>query len=113
MRYHPIFRSTCPGLLAILILGLPGVLHAQPGGYSPGQQPVPNAATDASRMPEAGPAIVGGSGATAGPNARNQAITPMPGSRQMEELSEQPGDAARPRPGRIPLPDATPPSSSR
>jgi len=101
------------GLLIIVMMALPGTVHAQPGGYSPGQPPVPNAATDASQMPEAGPAIVGGSGATAGPNARNQAITPMPGSRQMEELSERRGDAARPAPGRIDVPHATPPSSPR
>ncbi len=54
------------------------------------QGPNPNAAKDASQMPESGPAVVGGSGATAGPNYRNQAVVPMPGLRQQDELSERP-----------------------
>jgi hypothetical protein len=53
------------------------------------QGPNPNAAKEASQMSESGPAVVGGSGATAGPNYKNQAITPMPGLRQQEELSER------------------------
>lgn len=70
------------------------VLHAQG----------PNQAIDASKMPESGPAMVGGTGSTVGPNSRNQAVMPMPGLRQQEELSELPRDATllpevRPVPG--------------
>lgn len=57
------------------------VLQAEPGA---------NAVKDASQMTESGPAVVGGTGATAGPNYKNQAIVPMPGLRQQEELSELP-----------------------
>ena len=56
------------------------VLQAEPGA---------NAARDASQMTESGPLVVGGTGATSGPNYKNQAIVPMPGLRQ-QELSEQP-----------------------
>lgn len=50
----------------------------------------PNAAKDASQMPESGPAVVGGTGATAGPNFRNQAVVPIPGMEPQQELSERP-----------------------
>lgn len=66
------------------------------------EQPGPNAAKDASQMPESGPAVVGGTGATAGPNYKNQAIVPMPGLEEHEQLSE------RPPPGPIVLPDIRP-----
>jgi hypothetical protein len=58
----------------------------------------PSQAIDASKMPESGPAVVGGSGATLGPNSKNQAIMPMPGLRQDEELSERPRGATLPLP---------------
>ena len=56
---------------------------------------------DASKLPDSGPLISGGSGATAGPNSKNQAVSPMPG---LQELSERPADSlppppVRPRPG--------------
>ena len=75
-------------LLVVLLAALPltlcvPVLQAQ----GPAQ------AIDASKMPESGPAIVGGTGATVGPNAKNQAVMPMPGVRQDEQLSELPRDA--------------------
>lgn len=54
------------------------------------QGPNPHAAKDASQMQESGPAVVGGTGTTAGPNYNNQAVVPMPGLRQQEELSELP-----------------------
>ena len=57
------------------------VLQAEPGA---------NAAKDASQMGESGPRVVGGTGATAGPNYNNQTVVPMPGLRQQEELSELP-----------------------
>ena len=53
------------------------------------QRPEAGSAIDASKMPESGPLVVGGTGQTAGPNSKNQAITPMPGL-QEEELSERP-----------------------
>ena len=58
---------------------------------------------EASKMPESGPAVVGGSGATLGPNSKNQAIMPMPGLRE-EELSELPRNATLP----LSLPDVRP-----
>ena len=71
-------------------------VHAQPSAGPPG---------DPSRLQESGPAVVGGTGATAGPNSKNQAITPMPGMEQ--ELSERPPDAAlRPLPDVRPAPGA-------
>jgi hypothetical protein len=74
-------------VLVVLVSALPltlcvPVLHAQ----GPAQ------AIDASKMPESGPAIVGGTGATAGPNSKNQAVMPMPGMAEDEQLSERPRD---------------------
>ena len=54
------------------------------------ETPGPRAAMGASQMSESGPMVMGGTGATAGPNYRNQAIVPMPGVRQEEELAELP-----------------------
>jgi hypothetical protein len=76
----------------------------------------PSQAIDASKMPESGPAVVGGSGSTLGPNSKNQAILPMPGLRQDEELSELPRDATLPLPEVRPItgpPRATRTPSSR
>ena len=76
----------------------------------------PSQAIDASKMTESGPAVVGGSGATLGPNSKNQAVMPMPGLRQNEELSELPRDATLPLPVLRPIPGpspATPAPSSR
>ena len=55
------------------------------------QRPEAGSAIDASKMPESGPLVVGGTGQTAGPNSKNQAISPMPGMRE-DELSERPSD---------------------
>jgi hypothetical protein len=76
----------------------------------------PSQAIDASKMTESGPAVVGGSGATLGPNSKNQAVMPMQGLRQNEELSELPRDATLPLPVLRPIPGpspATPAPSSR
>jgi hypothetical protein len=76
----------------------------------------PSQAIDASKMTESGPAVVGGSGATLGPNSKNQAVMPMPGLQQNEELSELPRDATLPLPVLRPIPGpspATPAPSSR
>lgn len=64
----------------------------------------PSQAIDASKMPESGPAIVGGGGATLGPNSKNQAVMPMPGVRRDEELSALPRDAMLPLPEVRPIP---------
>src|SRR5215470_6102137 len=68
------------------------VLHAQGPIQGPAE------AIDASKMPESGPAVVGGTGSTIGPNSKNQAVMPMPGVRQDEQLSELPRDAGLPIP---------------
>jgi hypothetical protein len=76
----------------------------------------PRDAIDASKMPESGPAVVGGTGSTAGPNSKNQAVMPMPGLRQDEELSELPRNATLPLPDVRPIPGpprATPTPSPR
>ena len=57
---------------------------------------------DASKMPESGPLVVGGTGQTTGPNSKNQAITPMPGMRE-EELSERPPETTTPTPDTRPV----------
>ena len=76
-------------MLAVPLAALPillsvSVVQAQPGDAA--------STIDASKMPESGPLVVGGTGQTAGPNFKNQAITPMPGV-QEEELSERPPEA--------------------
>jgi len=83
-------------LAALPILLSAVVVHAQrPGTGNP---------VDVGKVPESGPAVVGGTGATAGPNSKNQALSPMPGLRD-EELSERPPDAAlRPLPEIRPIP---------
>ncbi len=82
------------------------VLHAQG----------PSQAIDASKMPESGPAVVGGTGSTPGPNSKNQAVMPMPGLRQDEEQSELPRNATLPLPEVRPIPGpdrATPKPGTR
>ena len=64
----------------------------------------PAQAIDASRMPESGPAVTGGTGQTVGPNSKNQAVMPMPGLRQDEELTELPRNASLPAPEVRPAP---------
>ena len=66
---------------------------------------------EASKMTESGPAVVGGTGSTMGPNSKNQAIMPMPGLRENEELSELPRDATLPVPEVRPIPG--PPRAKR
>lgn len=86
-------------LLVVLFAALPlalcvPVLHAQG----------PTQAIDASKMPESGPAVVGGTGATTGPNSKNQAVMPMPGVQPDEQLSELPRDATLTPPDVRPVP---------
>jgi hypothetical protein len=76
----------------------------------------PTQAIEASKMPESGPAVAGGNGATLGPNSKNQAVMPMPGMPQTEELSELPRNATLPLPFLRPVPGparATPAPTSR
>src|SRR5260370_17867681 len=72
-------------LAALPVVLSAAVVHAQrPGTENP---------VDVGKIPESGPAVVGGTGATAGPNSKNQALSPMPGLRE-QELSEKPPDSA-------------------
>jgi hypothetical protein len=73
-------------IIAASIAALPILLGVSAGHA---EQPEAGSAIDASKMPESGPLVVGGTGQTAGPNSKNQANTPMPGL-QEEELSERP-----------------------
>jgi hypothetical protein len=66
------------------------------------QRPGTGNPVDVGKIPESGPAVVGGTGATAGPNSKNQALSPMPGLRD-EELSQKPPDSAL-----LPLPEVRP-----
>jgi hypothetical protein len=59
-------------------------------------------------MPESGPAMVGGTGQTVGPNFRNQAVMPMPGTAQDEQLSELPSSATLPPAAVRPVPGPQP-----
>ena len=79
------FAASLAGSLAASLATLlcAGAAQAEPPG-------APNN-IDASKMPESGPLVVGGTGQTAGPNSKNQAISPMPGLRE-EELSERPSE---------------------
>src|SRR5258707_4834098 len=80
-------------LAALPILLSAAVVHAQrPGTGNP---------VDVGKLPESGPAVVGGTSATAGPNSKKQALSPMPGLRD-EELSERPPHSALPPPPEIP-----------
>ena len=85
-------------ILAALPLVLSAaVVHAQrPGTENP---------VDVGKIPESGPAVVGGTGMTAGPNSKNQALSPMPGLRE-QELSEKPRDSALLPPPEVRLPES-------
>src|SRR5262245_28220721 len=96
-------------ILAALLLRFGGALaQAQPSGADN---------IEASKLPESGPAMVGGTGQTVGPNYKNQAVSPMPGLRE-RELSERPPAAVwppssdvRPLPGPPLAPPAATPSA--
>jgi hypothetical protein len=62
-------------LPVLFILAAAATAEAQPQRFN----------SDFSTMQEAGPPVVGGNGATAGPNWKNQAILPMPGSTEIGE----------------------------
>lgn len=46
--------------------------------------------SDFSTTQESGPPVLGGNGATAGPNWKNQAMLPMPGSTEIREVPRYP-----------------------
>ncbi|MCC8431056.1 hypothetical protein LJ725_18935 [Reyranella aquatilis] len=66
--------------LPVLLILATGVAHAQPQRFN----------SDFSTMQESGPPVAGGSGMTAGPNWKNQATLPMPGSQEISELPRYP-----------------------
>jgi len=67
-------------LPALLVLVAAGAAQAQPQRFN----------SDFSTMQESGPPVAGGNGATAGPNWKNQAILPMPGSTEISEVPRYP-----------------------
>jgi len=93
---------------ATLLAVLPVMLWA---ATAQAQRP-PQENIDASKMPEAGPLVTGGSGATTGPNWRNQAVSPMPGATD-EQLSERPVDLSVPLPSSPPAARQPNPRSGR
>ncbi len=66
-------------LSALMIVAVGGsVAYAQPQRFN----------SDFGTIQESGPPVAGGNGMTVGPNWKNQATSPMPGS---QEISELPG----------------------
>lgn len=71
-------KTALPFLLVLATTG--GAAQAQPQRFN----------SDFSTMQESGPPVAGGHGATAGPNWKNQAILPMPGSTELSEVPRSP-----------------------
>ena len=67
-------KTALPVLFVLAALAT--AAHAQPQRFN----------SDFSTMQESGPPVVGGTGATAAPNWKNQAILPMPGSTEISEM---------------------------
>ena len=67
-------------LSALLVVAACGAASAQPQRFN----------SDFSTTQDSGPPVAGGNGATAGPNWKNQAILPMPGSTEISELPRYP-----------------------
>lgn len=67
-------------LPVLIVLAAVGSAQAQPQRFN----------SDFSAMQESGPPVAGGNGATAGPNWKNQAILPMPGSTEISEAPRYP-----------------------
>lgn len=61
-------------LSAVLMVAACGAAQAQPQRFN----------SDFSTMQESGPPVAGGNGTTVGPNWKNQATSPMPGSETVE-----------------------------
>ena len=66
--------------LPVLLILAASAAQAQPQRFN----------SDFSTMQESGPPVAGGHGATAGPNWKNQAILPMPGSTEISEVPRYP-----------------------
>lgn len=64
---------------------------------------------DLINLPESGPPVVPGGGATTGPNFRGLAIAPLPGSREEMDMV-RPNEAQLPPPEVRPVPGKPPPS---
>jgi hypothetical protein len=64
----------------LLLAAAAGAAQAQPQRFN----------SDFSTMQESGPPVAGGNGETAGPNWKNQAILPMPGSTEISEVPRYP-----------------------
>lgn len=67
-------------LPVLFVLVAVGAAQAQPQRFN----------SDFSTMQESGPPVAGGNGATVGPNWKNQAILPMPGSTEISEVPRYP-----------------------
>ena len=67
-------------LSALLVVAACGTASAQPQRFN----------SDFSTMQESGPPVAGGNGMTVGPNWKNQATMPMPGSQEISELPRYP-----------------------
>jgi len=67
-------------LSAVLLIAVCGASSAQPQRFN----------SDFSTMQESGPPVAGGNGTTVGPNWKNQATSPMPGSQEISELPRYP-----------------------
>ncbi len=67
-------------LSAVLLIAVCGAASAQPQRSN----------SDFSTMQESGPPVAGGNGTTVGPNWKNQATSPMPGSQEISELPRYP-----------------------
>ncbi len=67
-------------LSAVLLIAVCGAASAQPQRFN----------SDFSTMQESGPPVAGGNGTTVGPNWKNQATSPMPGSQEISELPRYP-----------------------
>lgn len=67
-------------LSALLVVAACGAASAQPQRFN----------SDFSTMQDSGPPVAGGNGMTVGPNWKNQATMPMPGSQEISELPRYP-----------------------
>lgn len=67
-------------LSALLVVAACGAASAQPQRFN----------SDFSTIQESGPPVAGGNGMTVGPNWKNQATSPMPGSTEISELPRYP-----------------------
>ena len=96
-----------PLLLIALVLVSSGSA-AQTGG------PTIDNPHDFIRMPESGPRVVPGGGATTGPNFRNLSVSPLPGSREeMDEIMNRPNQAQLPVEEIRPVPGSPLPPTRR